>query len=129
MDHQIKIKHKNPNENFCEYVTEDVLSHISGIESKRIFSGRGIYLDGIIIGLVFDGTLYLKVDKERMEKYIKEGCEPISYERKDGKKSKTVIMSYISVPIETLEDKEAIKERVWESYDISKSLKNKKTNA
>ncbi len=86
-----------------------------------MFGGFGIYLDKIIVGIIVEGELYLKADKELMEKYKKDGLYPFTYE---GKKGKTITMSYMSVPIETLEDREAIKERVYESFDISK--RNKK---
>ncbi len=118
-------KSPNSNEGFTNYIVEDVLGHVERITSRGMFSGHGVYLDGVIVGLIIDGTFYLKADEEIMRKYEKEGCEPFRYEREaKGKiKSKTITMSYMSVPIETLEDREAIKERVYESFEISKNAK------
>ena len=115
------------NEGFTEYIIEDVLGHINGISRKALFSGHGVYLDGVIVGIIIDGAFYLKANPKMMERYMQEGGEPFKYERegKDNKSSKTIIMPYISVPIEILEDREAIKERVYESFDISN--KNKKS--
>jgi TfoX/Sxy family transcriptional regulator of competence genes len=109
------------NEGFAEYIIEDVLGHIDGISRKALFSGHGVYLDRVIVGIIIDGTFYLKADKEMMLKYKKEGNESFQYERegKDNKRGKIVEMPYMSVPIETLEDREAIKERVYESFEIS----------
>ena len=37
-----------PIESFHEYVVGDVLGHIDGITSKRMFGGYSLYLDGVI---------------------------------------------------------------------------------
>ena len=48
---------------FVEYIVD--LSQSNGpVYSKRMFGGHGIFLDGIMFGLVFRDTFYLKVDKE-----------------------------------------------------------------
>jgi DNA transformation protein len=114
---------------FKDYIVEDVLGHIPGITSKAMFSGHGIYLDGVIVGLIIDGTFYLKADAEARERYEKEGCEPFAYERepKGKARAKVVTMSYMSVPEETMEDREKMEERIYESFEISKKAKNRKT--
>jgi TfoX/Sxy family transcriptional regulator of competence genes len=58
-----------------------------------------------------------------MAKYKKLGLYPFTY---TGNKNKVYEMSYMNVPIETLEDREKIKERIYESYEISKKSKKKK---
>jgi len=102
---------------YKDYIVEDILGHIDGITSKAMFSGHGIYLDGIIVGIIAEGELYLKADKELMAKYKKEGLYPFTY---TGNKDKVYEMAYMSVPLETLEDREKIQERIYESFEISK---------
>ena len=41
-------------ESFHEYVIGDVLGHISGITSRKMFGGYGIYLDGVIFAIITD---------------------------------------------------------------------------
>ena len=53
-------------EGFAEYIIEDVLGHIDGITRKVLFSGYGIYLGEKIVGIIIDGTFYIKVDKKLM---------------------------------------------------------------
>ncbi|MFZ3015490.1 MAG: TfoX/Sxy family protein [Minisyncoccia bacterium] len=103
-------------EGFAEYITEDVLGHIDGISRKVLFSGYGIYLDGVIVGIIIDGTFYTKTNKELMEKYKKEGSEPFQYDRPDGK---IVTMPYVSVLLDVLEDREKISDRIYESFNLS----------
>lgn len=109
---------------YKDYIVEDVLGHIEGISAKGMFGGWGIYLDRVIVGIIAEGEFYLKANKELVVKYKKEGLYPFTYTKGSGKKYE---MAYVSVPIEVLEDKEAIKERIMESFDISvKSAKPKK---
>jgi DNA transformation protein len=115
--HNIKMPRDN---SFKDYIVEDVLGHIAGITSRAMFSGHGIYLDGIIVGLIIDGEFYLKTDKETMPKYKAEGEKVFEYERPDGK---VVTMPYVCVSLETLEDREKIEERIYESFEISKKAK------
>ncbi len=108
---------------YMEYIVGDVLGHISGITAKSMFGGWGIYQDGVIIGIIVDGELYLKATKELVEKYKKEGLYPFTYSKGDGKKYE---MAYVSVPLDVLEDREKINDRIQESYKISSSAKMKK---
>jgi len=67
---------------------------------------------------VADGELYFKCDNILKEKYLKEGCHPFTYTRKDGK---TIEMCYISANEDMIENREIMTDRVYESFD----LKNK----
>lgn len=104
-------------EGFAEYIVEDVLGHISGITRKILFNGYGIYLDKKIVGIIIDGTFYTKVDKKLIEKYKENGDEPFCYKRPDGK---VVVMPYVSVPLEVLEDREKISARIYEAFELNK---------
>jgi len=108
---------------FKDYIVEDVLGQIDGISSRAMFGGWGVYLNKVIVGIIAEGELYLKADKELMEKYKKEGLYPFTY---TGNKNKVYEMSYVNVPLETLEDKEKIEKRIYESFEISKRVKNNK---
>lgn len=105
---------------YKDYIVEDVLGHIAGISVRGMFGGWGIYLNKVIVGIIAEGELYLKADPEIVLKYKKAGCYPFSYDRN----GKIIEMAYMSVPLETLENQDLIKERIDESYDIS--LKSKK---
>jgi DNA transformation protein len=48
---------------------------------RRLFGGAGIYAEGIMFGLVFDGTIYLKVDAASIPDFEREGCKPFVYSR------------------------------------------------
>ena len=109
---------------YKDYIVEDVLEHVGDVTARSMFGGWGIYLNGVIVGIIAEGELYLKATKELVMEYKKQGLYPFTYDKGDGK---TYEMAYVSVPIETLEDREAIKERVMESYEISLQTKKSKS--
>jgi DNA transformation protein len=119
-------------EGFADYIVEDILGHIDGITRKVLFSGYGIYLDKKIVGIIIDGTFYTKADKKLMAKYQGEGSEPFQYERPDarptaqnGRRGKIVTMPYVSVPLDVLENREKISDRIYESFKLNNNKKNK----
>ena len=84
---------------FVEYVVD--LSQVIGpVYSKRMFGGHGIFLEGFMFGLVFNSTLYFKVDSDSRERYVNRGLEPFSYKRQ-GKKTN---LNYYQAPEEVLDD-------------------------
>ena len=104
-------------EGFADYITEDILGHIDGITRKVLFSGYGIYLDKKIVGIIIDGTFYIKVDKKLIPKYQEGDSVPFQYKNKGGK---IVTMPYVSVPLDVLEDREKISDRIYEAFELSK---------
>jgi DNA transformation protein len=46
---------------------------------KRMFGGIGIYADGLMFGLVFDGVVYLRVDETSVPSFEREGSAPFVY--------------------------------------------------
>jgi DNA transformation protein and related proteins len=107
---------------YRDYIVEDVMGHIPGVTARGMFSGYGLYLDGVIFGLIIDGELYLKADMETVEKYKLQGLYPFTYEKKNGK---VYEMAYMSVSLDELEDRDRIQDRVMESYYISLKAKSK----
>ena len=51
------------------------LSAARPIESKPMFGGLGLYLDGTFMGVVDDDRLYLKIDPQTEPLYVERGME------------------------------------------------------
>ena len=49
------------------------------VSVKRMFGGAGLYSDGLMFGLVFDGVIYLRVDAASIPDFEREGCAPFVY--------------------------------------------------
>jgi DNA transformation protein len=85
----------------------DELEPLGQISLRRMFSGQGLFLDGRMIGILFDDVLYLKVDARNRPDFEAAGSEPFVYERM----GREVALSFWRLPDEIIEDGDAL--RVW----------------
>ncbi|HXE70662.1 MAG TPA: TfoX/Sxy family protein [Hyphomicrobiaceae bacterium] len=85
---------------FVEFV-KDQMAPLGPIVSRRMFSGAGLYYDGVIFALILREVLYFKVDDGNRAAYEAEGLSPFSYQVK----GRTVeIGSYRRVPERLFDD-------------------------
>ena len=49
------------------------------VAPKRMFGGIGLYADGLMFGLVFDGVIYLRADDASIPSFQREGSTPFVY--------------------------------------------------
>ena len=94
--------------------TPDFIAHVlelmrpSGRASARaMFGGHGLYLDGLIVGIVVEDVLYLKTDDDTRGAYVKRALDPFCYTTKEGKAH---AMSYYRAPDEAVEGPDAMRE-------------------
>jgi len=59
---------------------QEHLEPLGRITLRRMFSGAGVYCDGVIFALILRDTLHFKVDDGNRADYEAEGMEPFSYE-------------------------------------------------
>ncbi len=95
------------NSEFHDYVVFDLLEGIPRITSRAMFSGYGIYKEGVIFAIIAEGQLYFKADETVKKEFEKEGSSPFTYEKKGGAR---VVMSYWLVPDEIMENREKFAE-------------------
>jgi DNA transformation protein len=83
----------------------DLLREMGGVQTRRMFGGAGLYLDGVMFGLVDDGRIYLKVD-ERLKAELKAaGAERWIYVERNGPKAGAPQeTSYWSLPDSACDD-------------------------
>ncbi len=63
-----------------EFIRE-LFSQFRPVTTKRLFGGVGIYCEGLMFGLVFDGAVFLKVDETSIPDFEREGSRPFVYTR------------------------------------------------
>lgn len=80
---------------------EELLAPLGPVAIRRMFGGGGIFLDGLMFGLVVEGTLYLKADDGNRPAFEAEGLGPFTYEKKSGK---ATVMSYWQAPERLLDE-------------------------
>jgi DNA transformation protein len=82
----------------------DQLSGIGPVSTRRMFSGVGLYADGVMFGLVFDDALYLKTDAESVAEFQAQGLEPFSFVRQ----GRRVATSFWRASDQLYEEREAM---------------------
>ena len=90
----------------------DRLASLGQVSGRAMFGGHGLYLDGMIVGLVIDEMLYLKVDEGNREDYLAAGAAPFTYEGKD----RPVTMSYWEAPADIFDDDDTLRRWVAASH-------------
>jgi len=101
---------------FALYIVE-LMQSIGPVHHKRMFGGYGVFLEGLMFGIIADNTLYLKADKETENEFKDKGLEPFTYE----KKGKPVSLSYFQAPEETLEDYDEM--NIWANKAYATALR------
>lgn len=99
---------------FVNYVV-DLMQSIGPVRAKGMFGGHGIFLEELMFGLIADGILYLKADKETENEFNEKGLEQFTY----YKKRKELKMSYYQAPEETLEDIEEMNTWATKAYNVA----------
>ena len=84
---------------------QDLLSEFGPVSIRNMFSGAGIYADGVMFAILVDDTLYLKADALSARDFAAEGKRPFTYRPKDRG---PVAMSYWEVPERLLDDPEEL---------------------
>jgi DNA transformation protein len=73
----------------------DLFSGFGPVSVRRMFSGAGVFADGLMIALVVGGVIYLKADDSFIPLFEREGENPFSYKTKGGERTLT---SYWRMP-------------------------------
>ena len=107
-----------------EYVAHivDLLQFIGPVESKSMFGGFGMFLEGLMFGLVAGNELYLKVDTQNLQDYEDLGLQAFSFEKND----RQFKMSYYQAPEEAMEDAELLSDWASNAYGAAMRAAAKK---
>jgi DNA transformation protein len=93
----------------------DMFAGLGPVTIKKMFGGKGIYHDGLIVGLEVDGEVLLKADKESAPDFEAAGSAQWVY---DGK-NKPVAMPYWSIPDEAIDDPDELKRWTKKAFEAA----------
>lgn len=80
---------------------EELLAPLGPVALRRMFGGYGVFLDGLMFGLVTGGVLYLKTSPEGRARFEAEGLGPFTYTKKG---TEAVLTSYWRTPERLLDE-------------------------
>lgn len=86
---------------------EELFAPMGGVSLRRMFSGHGVFRDGLMFGLVIADVLYLKADDANRPAFEAEGSEPFGY---TGAKGREVRTSHWRVPERLFDEPDAFLE-------------------
>ena len=90
------------------------LEQVATITARNMFGGVGLYGEGYFFALIADDRFYLKVDDSNRPDFEAAGMEPFRPYR-DGR-----AMQYYEVPIEVLEDADALQGWVAKAIAVAR---------
>lgn len=100
----------------------DLFSGLGPVGIRRMFGGKGIYFNGLIVGLVVAGEVLLKADAISAPEFEAAGSRRWSYE---GKR-RPVAMPYWSIPDAALDDPDEM--AVWVRRAYEAALRSRKAD-
>lgn len=100
----------------------DMFAGLGAVDIKRMFGGRGIYHNRLIIALEADGDILLKADATSAPEFAAAGSSQWHYEGKST--GKPVAMPYWTVPDEAIDDPDRF--AVWAAKAHEASIRAKK---
>ena len=103
---------------FLSYIV-DQLSTVGPVNARKMFGGAGVYLNGLMFGLVSSDVLYLKVDDSNRPDYEKAGSQIFQ-----PWPDKPNTMPYYEVPADVLDDRMLLKQ--WAEKSVKVARKGKK---
>lgn len=95
---------------------EDVFAGLGEVSIRRMFGGKGIYHNGLIIGVELRGELMLKGDEVSAPQLEAAGATRWAYE---GRSGKLVQMPYWSIPEAAWDDPEEMARWVGLAYQAA----------
>ena len=87
----------------------DLFAPFGPVVVRRMFGGAGIFREGLMFGLLFDGAIFLRVDQDSIPDFEREGSRPFVYTRaKSPGKVGRASLSYWRLPERLYDDPEEL---------------------
>jgi DNA transformation protein len=84
---------------------QELFASFGPVTVRRMFGGAGIYSEGVMFALSYDGLVYLKADEGTAPSFEREGSVPFMFTSKDGKRA---TMSYWRLPDRLYDDSDEL---------------------
>lgn len=98
----------------------DLFSEFGPVDVRRMFSGAGVFADGLMIALVVRDVLYLKADDAGAARFAAEGCEQFGYTRSGRGRT---ALPYWRVPDRLLDDPPELAAWVRDALAVARARK------
>jgi DNA transformation protein and related proteins len=86
---------------------KELFEPFGAVSLKRMFSGHGVYAEGVCFALHLRGDIYLKTDAETQSRFEAAKSEPFAY---DGHRGRVTVTSYWRLPAGAYDDPDELKD-------------------
>lgn len=94
----------------------DLFSGLGPVQIRRMFGGKGIYHNGLIMALVVQGDVLLKADAVSAPEFQAAGAKQWTYESRKGK---VAAMPYWTIPDVAVDDQDEMTIWARKAYEAS----------
>ena len=101
---------------------KELFAAFAPVSVRRMFSGAGVFTEGLMIAIVVDGVIYLKVATQDIAAFEREGCGPFSYATKEGTRS---LASYWRMPDRFYDDPDELAQWARRAYAAAQAGRTK----
>ena len=98
---------------------DDMFAGLGPVTIKKMFGGKSVYFQGVILAIETDGEIFLKADAVSAPQFEAAGSRQWTY---DGK-GKSVKMPYWTVPDAALDDTDELKNWTRLAYEAALRVK------
>jgi DNA transformation protein and related proteins len=106
-----------------EFIVE-LFAPFGPVTVRRLFGGAGLFCEGLMFGLVFDGAIFLKVDDASIPDFEREGSVPFVYTRaKSAGRVGRHSLSYWRLPERLYDDPEDLVSWARRAFAIAERRK------
>ncbi|HEX7775964.1 MAG TPA: TfoX/Sxy family protein [Parvibaculum sp.] len=107
---------------YKEFIVEQ-LERLGPVKMRGMFGGAGVYLDDLMFGVIFEETLYFKVDDRNRADYEAEDKGPFTFEMTDGS---TGQLHYYEVPERLYDEPDELVQWARKALDVMMSVRSEK---
>ncbi|MFV0297501.1 MAG: TfoX/Sxy family protein [Hyphomicrobiaceae bacterium] len=105
-----------------EALLAEQLAPLGPVAFRRMFGSVGLFLDGLMFGIISDGVLFLKTDAETRAAFEAEGLRAFTYQRKG---SDATITSLWKAPDRLLDDADELCDWASVAFAVARRAKAK----
>jgi DNA transformation protein and related proteins len=102
----------------------DLFAPFGTVTIRRMFSGAGIFRDGLMFGLIVREVIYLKADETSAADFEREGCGPFTYLRgKASGRPKQHALPFWRLPERLYDDPDELATWARKAFDVAQRKK------
>ncbi|MFD1983103.1 TfoX/Sxy family protein [Mesorhizobium newzealandense] len=96
----------------------ELFEGLGTVSIRKLFGGKGIYFDGVIVAIVLRGELMLKADAESAPDFEAAGCRQWTYT--GSRHGKLVSMPYWTIPDSAFDDPDEMTAWARRAYEAGR---------